>query len=387
VSSIERSRGARGTRYRVRFRTPGGASRSKTFKRKIDAERFAAATDVETATGRFVDPKLGRVTFGEFADAWYEEKRANVGPGTLQNIRARLDKHILPRFGATRIADIRAQNVRAWVAELTTVKRLAPATVKAVNGVFGQIMTTAEIDGVIARTPCIGIKLPRDTGRQPMHVLTAAQVQALATTVDDRYRALILTAAYTGMRAGELGALRLEHLNLARYRINVSESLGEVNGVQFTGPTKSGLPRTFSLPNFLVGELEAHAKRYPSADGYVFTAHEGGPIRHRNFMGRHFKPAVVATAGLPAGLRFHDLRHTAASLLISLGANPKQIQDRLGHSRSSSRSTGTGTSSRAMTSFCAAVSTRCTQNRLCHVRVTSRMMWTWRRSRSGKRCR
>jgi integrase len=331
MSSVTKILGVRGTRYRVRFRTPKGASRSKTFDRKADAERFAATTDVDKSIGRFADPKLGRVSFREFAESWFEVKRASVGPGTLQNLRARLDRHILPRLGGTRMADVRPHEVRAWVAELSSSKGLAPATVKATFGVLRQIMATAEIDGVVARTPCVGITLPRDVGRQPMTFLTATQVQALAAAVDDRYRVLILTAAYTGLRAGELGALRLEHVNVLHRRLHVIESIGEVNGVQFTGPTKSGVPRVVSLPDFLARELEQHIARYPSAGGYVFTARDGGPIRHRNFMARHFKPAVIR-AGLPTTLRFHDLRHTAASLLISLGANPKQIQERLGHS-------------------------------------------------------
>jgi integrase len=271
------------------------------------------------------------VTFADFTKSWFAEKGATVSPSTLANVRARLDQHVLPRFAAKRMADIRPHDVRSWVAELTSAKHLAPATVKAVFGTFRQIMSTAEVDGVIARNPCVGIKLPRDTNRQPMTVLTPEQLLALSETVDDRFRVLLLTAGYTGLRAGELGALRLEHLDLENRRIYVRESIGEVNGIQVTGPTKSGVPRTVSLPEFLARELEAHIDRYPSTDGYIFTATEGGPIRHRNFMTRHFKPAV-RRAGLPTSLRFHDLRHTSASLLIGLGANPKQIQERLGHS-------------------------------------------------------
>ena len=109
------------------------------------------------------------------------------------------------------------------------------------------------------------------------------------------------------------------------------ESLSEVGGRLETGPTKTGARRTVTLPRFLAEMLGEHLARYPSPDRYVFIAAEGGPVRHRNFYRQHFRPAV-SRAGLPEGLRFHDLRHTAASLFIAQGVNPKQLQDRLGHS-------------------------------------------------------
>ena len=86
------------------------------------------------------------------------------------------------------------------------------------------------------------------------------------------------------------------------------------------------------LPRFLVDILSGHLAEH-SGDGFVFTMAEGGPIRHRNFYRRHYRPAVTAAA-LPDQLRFHDLRHTAAALMIDRGANVKQVQTILGHSTS-----------------------------------------------------
>jgi len=96
------------------------------------------------------------------------------------------------------------------------------------------------------------------------------------------------------------------------------------------GPTKTGAHRTVSLPPFLIEMLDAHVDTSASSDGFVFTSAEGTPLR-RNFYRRHFKPAVIR-AGLPPDLRFHDLRHTCAALLIAQGAHPKEIQERMGHS-------------------------------------------------------
>lgn len=109
------------------------------------------------------------------------------------------------------------------------------------------------------------------------------------------------------------------------------ESISELHGKLVTGPTKTGARRTVSIPASLAAVLEAHLAEYPSSSGYVFTSAEGGPLRHRNFYRRHFRPAVK-TAGLPETLRFHDLHHTCVALLIEQGARPKAIQERLGHS-------------------------------------------------------
>ncbi len=110
------------------------------------------------------------------------------------------------------------------------------------------------------------------------------------------------------------------------------ESLADVKGKLVFGPTKTYANRTVRLPGFLAEELATHlAGRQHHSDHLVFTGPTGAPLRHNLFYMRHFKPAVVR-AGLPQGLRFHDLRHTCAALLVAQGAHPKAIMERLGHS-------------------------------------------------------
>ncbi len=195
---------------------------------------------------------------------------------------------------------------------------------------LGRILATAEVDGLIRRSPCIGVDLPRQTGHTEMHFLAPAEVTRLAVAIEPRYRALIFTAAYTGLRWGELAGLRRHRLDLDAGTVRVVEALREVNGRVALGPTKTGAHRTVSLPPFLVEMLSAHVDAYTSSEGFVFTSAEGTPLR-RNFYRRHFKPAVTR-AGMTRELRFHDLRHTCAALLIAQGAHPKEIQERMGHS-------------------------------------------------------
>ena len=287
------------------------------------------ASEHSKTTGSFVDPSLGRRTFGEYAESWLATK-ANLAARTRINVERRLRNHLLPRFGNEPIARIEPADVRSWVATLTE-RGLAPGTVRAIYLVLAQIMPTAEVDRVITRSPCLGIRLPRASGRDEMCFLSADQVTRPAEAIGPRYRTLIYAAAYTGLRAGELAALKVDRRDFVRRTIDVVESLSEVRGKLVTGPTKTRARRTVTMPLFLAEMLAEHLEMFPSPSGYVFTSEGGGPLRHHNFYVRQFRLAV-RRAGLPHGLRFHDLRHTAASLLISRGANPKQIQERLGHS-------------------------------------------------------
>jgi integrase len=182
---------------------------------------------------------------------------------------------------------------------------------------------------MIPRNPASRVALPK-SARDEMHFLSPEQIGRLADAVDERYRALVLVAGYTGLRFGELAALRIERLNLLRGSVDVRESLSEVRGQLHTLPTKTGERRTVPLPRFLRAALDAHIARFPSADSYVFTSPDGKVLR-RNFYTRHFKPAL-ARAGLDPAVRFHDLRHSAASIAIATGANVKQVQQMLGHS-------------------------------------------------------
>jgi integrase len=196
--------------------------------------------------------------------------------------------------------------------------------------VLSQILAAGVEGGRIARNPAAGVRLPRIV-RRDMHFLSARQVEDLIAAIDPRYRLLVRFAAYTGLRAGELVALRVRHLNLLRGRCEVDESATEVDGRLVWGPTKTYARRTVPLPRFLCDQLAAYlAERPHGPDDLVFTAPHGGPLREQKFVAGLFKPAV-ARAGLPHRLRFHDLRHTCASLLIAQGASVKAVQAQLGH--------------------------------------------------------
>ena len=144
--------------WRARWRSPEGRSRSRTFARKVDAKRFLTTIDSAKLAGAYVDPSLGRRTFGDYASSWLTTK-VDVTSRTRINVEGRLQNHIFPVLGAIPLASIRPEDIRILVATLVTDKRLAPSTVKAVYLTTSQVLETAEIDGLIGRSPCRGVKL------------------------------------------------------------------------------------------------------------------------------------------------------------------------------------------------------------------------------------
>jgi integrase len=149
-----------------------------------------------------------------------------------------------------------------------------------------------------------------------MRFLSAAEVERLAEAIVPPYGVLVRFAAYTGLRAGEIAALRVKRLDLLRGTVRVVEAASEVGGRLIAGPTKTHAERTVRLPQFLRDELAVYlASRPRDRDAFVFSAPKGGPLRHHNFYKRQFCPALVR-AGLPEQVRFHDLRHTCAALLL-----------------------------------------------------------------------
>lgn len=330
--------------YIARYRDPAGRERSKSFRTKGEARSFLNAAEDAKRRGEWSDPAGAKIRFEEFAGE-YVPTLSHLRPGTLMKLEGHLRNHILPFFDRTPLGAIRPADVRAWIARLQD-DGLAAGTIGGVYRTFSKIMKTAVIDRLISRSPCVGIDLPKQASHEEMKFLEPAQVEALADAIEPRFRALIFMAAYTGMRWGELAALRMRRVNLLKGTVEVVESLSEINGHIHIQPPKTGKLRTLSLPRSLSEMIGEHIGPYPSKDGFVFSSPEGKPLR-RNFYNRHYLPALVRS-GLDPDLclcinrkcgkrhrplfRFHDLRHTCAALLIAQGAHPKEIQERLGHS-------------------------------------------------------
>jgi integrase len=332
-------------RWRARYRDPSGRERAKSFTRKIDAERFLVGIEDAKLRGAYVDPAAGKVGFGEWAERWYTAT-AHLKPSTRRDYRMLLDHQVLPAFGDWALASIDTLAVREWRAGLLA-DGLSPKRAGKALQVLSQVLASAVEGGRLARNPAMGVKPPK-VQRKEMHFLDAEQVEWLAAVADVRYRPLILFAAYTGLRPCELVALRVGRLDLLRCTARVVEAAVEVSRLEW-GPVKTHEARTVRMPRSVAEEVAALlAARPHNREALVFTAPMGGPLGRADFVRNYFKPAVLAAneamtglpkdqrpALLPEGLRFYDLRHTCASLLIAQGASVKAVQAQLGHATAS----------------------------------------------------
>lgn len=321
----------RGTgRWRARYRDPDGRERSRTFARRIDAERWLTSIEHAKLSGGYVDPANGRVPFGEWADLWLD------APGKRPSALARDENivrvHLNPALGNRPLGMITPADVQALVTGWTA--KSAPRTVRRQYGVLRAILNASVAAELIARTPCRGIRLPAVT-QAVRHVVTAEELAALADAMGD-YGPMAYLGAVLGLRWGECAGLRVGRLDFLRSTLEVAEHLTRgPHGVMVLGPPKSQAGRrTMAVPAALMALLADHLARkgLTGADGdqFVFPAPQGGHVDYAHFRRRVWGPATAA-AGLQ-GLAFHDLRRANATGMVLDGIDLKTAQTRLGHS-------------------------------------------------------
>jgi integrase len=328
-------------KYRARWYDPTGRQRSLTFERERDAKKHVRNAQANIDRGVYVDDNAGKVTFGEWAEHYMAVAAKRLARTTYARDRSYLDNHVLPRWGAVKIARISRVDVDRWILELSepgaSLRKdggpLAPATIEKIYQVFRKIMAAAYDDGRIGRLPCpehppIGRKK-----RKTVRFLNEAEVVDLTDTIDGRYEAMIYIGAYGGFRIGELCALRVDDVDWDRGHIRVDEGLTDVDGhVTFEDPKTERAFRTVPIADLALDHLHTHIGRYVDADdqrALLFTSPSGSVLRPTNWRARFFNPAAKNAKLQP--LTPHDLRHTAASLFISAGANPWMLAEVLGH--------------------------------------------------------
>ncbi|MBC8094154.1 MAG: site-specific integrase [Pseudonocardia sp.] len=320
MSAVKRPDG----RWRARYRDATGKEHAKHFDRTVDAERWLASVKTAQSRGEWIDPSLSRVTVGEWAARWLDSQ-VQLKPSTHLRYSSLLRSQVLPAWDRVPLSSVSHADVGDWVGNLTAAG-LAPSTVRQAHRVLSLVLTLAVRDGRLARNTADGVRLPR-VSRQDKHFLSHEQVGELAAACGP-HGLVVQVLAYTGLRWGELAALRARHIDLSRRRLVVAESVTELSGHAVFGTPKSHHRRSVPLPRFLVSQL-VDQLRGKAPDDLVFTAPGGGVLRNNNFRRRGFNQAAESV-GL-AGLTPHELRHTAASLAVAAGANVKAVQRMLGH--------------------------------------------------------
>ncbi|BBY61150.1 tyrosine-type recombinase/integrase [Mycolicibacterium sarraceniae] len=328
ISKYQTSSGA--TLYRVRYRTPDrGQTDKRGFKTKRDAEAWASKNEVAKARGEYVAPSLGRVTVGELGPTWMLRQKGHMKPSGYRSYESAWRVHVEPRWHRAKLADIRYTDVQAWVTELSV--KLSPSMVATVYSVLARILDDAVRDRLLAANPARGVKLPSRAKRQNVY-LRADQLHMLSVEAG-RYGSLVLLLGTAGLRWGEAAALRVSDVDFLRRRIVLHENAVSVGGHIHVGTLKSGHHRAVPLAGFVVEALAATCEGkardellWPSASG----RHLGPPAGIRSWLSGAVERCQKADEKFPR-ITAHDLRHTAASLAISSGANVKVVQRMLGH--------------------------------------------------------
>lgn len=330
-------------RWDVRYRDPNRVYRTKTFRRKSDALKFVGAVETDLDRGDWVNPDLGRETFGHWAEQWIATTYY-LKPKTQEGYRSVLNCHLLPRLGNTPVSRIDLPMVSSLLSEFGR-NGAGAGTVGNIRGVLNLVLEQARRSGAIRTNPVADTKPPRKPP-QEMVFLTAGEIAAIAEEAthppirrgggEHRRQSfperglLIRCAGFTGLRAGEIAALRVSALDFDSMQVRVLSSASEAYGGLQVGPPKNWRRRSVPLPGGLAEELAAHVADANPSD-LVFTSSRGTPVRQSNFHARHFKPAALRV-GVDPRIRFHDLRHSYAAMLIAQGAHPRAIMERLGHS-------------------------------------------------------
>jgi integrase len=317
-------------RYQVRYWGKDGRQHARSFARKSDATRFKAAIETDKDRGDWSNPRRAREPFGTVAERYLDHK-LRLRTRTREKYESTLRCNLIPGFGTTPVEAITREDVQGWVAGLVRAGR-APETVRGHYDLLAAILKRAEDDGIIAKTPCRNIELPRVL-RPEQRYLDEAEVERLATVHPPRYRTLIYSAAYLGPRWQELAGLQRSRLDMrpgrsATMRIvtTIERSHGHYNVVEY-GKSETAR-RTLKMPEFLREMLAWHLGAFPS-DEWVFPSPSGGFLRYDNFRRRVWVPAVEDAQLAP--LKFHELRHSAVAFMIAEGADPLQIKRRAGH--------------------------------------------------------
>ena len=278
-------------------------------------------------------------TLGAYLERWIDEVvRDTVKQPTLENYAYVVRRHIIPELGRVRLRALKSREVRRLYREKLDAG-LSPRTVQIIHTVLRKALQQAVRDDILPRNVCDAVKAPRQTKKE-IRPLTPKQAKTLLEIVrEDRLGALYALAITAGLREGELLGLRWEDVDLERGVLQVRRQLTRTrDGLSFTAP-KRGKARAVRLAATAVAALETHkatqnGKRTRAGSlwqetGLVFTSTIGTPVDVGNLTYRSFRP-LLKRADLPR-IRFHDLRHTCATLLLSKGTHPKIVQEMLGH--------------------------------------------------------
>ncbi|MHC0430673.1 tyrosine-type recombinase/integrase [Streptomyces sp. O3] len=349
-----------GMRWQVRWRDHNGQQHKENYERKSDADKRANSIAADMDRGVYIDPQAAKESLASVAERW----QAGVihKDSTAEYVERIVRLHITPHLGNRSVAAINRSDVQSWVRDRSQV--LAPGTLRNVYRYLKAILNVALMDGQIARNPAVGVKLPA-LPKNEVRVLHPDVVSALVAAAPERFSVMLLVAAATGLRQGELFGLEVEHVDLRNGEVHVRQQAVSPNkGAPYISTPKTHHSvRTVPLAPFAVDAIKAHLKMFPVVPvlmedrtdprkpverkaNLIFTRENGTPWRRGQWS--HQWADIVKAANkwleqmcsehqvqVPEDATMHDLRDFYASLLIHHGESVKVVQRHMGHAKAS----------------------------------------------------
>lgn len=330
MSTIRKYQTAAGERYEVRYRTPGNTtSRKRGFTTKRAAEDWDADNKVAINKGSYVAPSRGRVKVGDLAQAWLDRKKATTEPSHSRTLESSWNVHVKPVWSAVPVSKVSVTGVKNWSAAMTGAGCSATTVLRAL-GVLAGILDDAVADGRIVKNNARGLSTKsREKPVKPKSKHVYLDHDAVARLADEAgpHRVLVLTLAYCGVRWGEAIALRVRHIDELRKRLMVIDNAVQIGGRHILGDPKDDEPREVPVPAFVLAEIRSQIDgRGP--DDLVFGDGQHYLNRPKGSNGWFIRAVERAKV---QRITPHDLRHTAASLAVSAGANVLAVSRMLGH--------------------------------------------------------
>lgn len=319
--------------WQARWVDAAGVRQSATVDTRAEAEALLAARKVEISRGGAGDPRVARITLADWWAIWTPGRQ--VRPTTAERDDAIWRHHIAPRLAARQLGQLRRSDLAAWLVDLSAAG-LAPATVTRCLAVLRGCLAAAVDDGRLAANPAARLSVQLDTSSEQRY-LSAGELEALEAAIDPHWSLLVPFAAATGLRIGEMAALRVRHLRLAAGEVVVEGTATEVTGRtggrwQVTPPkSRAGRRVVPTVYPALARRLAEHVERRGlGAEDWLWAGPDKGPLRASNWRARVWRPAVVQ-AGLEPAPTPHALRHTAVAAWIAAGAGRYEVSRWAGH--------------------------------------------------------
>ncbi|MCC6269626.1 MAG: site-specific integrase [Dehalococcoidia bacterium] len=323
-----------GNSFEARARVNGV---SRSFSAKTKTEALKKMRDAQRRAEDNLPVPSERLTVAAYVESWLNGKRATLAPESIRRYEGRIAR-LLPHIGKTKLAKLQPADLRDAYAAIGA--EVSTTTVQLSHGVLHTALKDAEREGMVARNVA-GLVTPPRRDTKEYKALRADDARALlAAAQGEPLEAFWTLAITTGLRLGEMQALQWGDVDMDRRRLQVRRTLAVDGKPIFSATsTKKNHNRTVWLAQAAVDALEAHKARQErqrvgggdawAEHGLVFTTATGNPLDGRNLRGRAF-PKLLAKAGLPA-MRIHDLRHSAASMLLAEGVPVKVVSEMLGH--------------------------------------------------------